>query len=388
MHITVRNVNQAFGSLVSGIYEGKIPTTRVPSRNGDVLKIEEPVLLTYTHPRERVLFNVARDCNPFFHVFESLWMLAGRQDVAPLKYYVKTMDQFSDDGVTFNGAYGYRWRRADTSVEERDQLAILIEHLRDKPESRRAVLQMWNVEDDLMQINESKDVCCNLSVMFALRRENPDLAERQRQEGLTDQQVADLWGKEARTYLDMTVTNRSNDMILGMLGANLVHFSFLQEYVACALGVEVGVYNQFTNNLHVYTWNWEPEKWLEEIDKNRRTMRSPPMYRYADGPHSTDGVQTCGGPLLKDVNQFDMEVKLFVEYNSSNEHPALRADLNWKEPFLQFVVQPMMHAFHMHKHRDYEAALHWCDRIQSEDWQLVCGNWLDKRWKNYLAKGN
>jgi hypothetical protein len=35
----------------------------------------------------------------------------------------------------------------------------------------------------------------------------------------------------------MTVTNRSNDLCWGMLGANYVHFTILQEYLAARLGV-------------------------------------------------------------------------------------------------------------------------------------------------------
>ena len=37
-------------------------------------------------------------------------------------------------------------------------------------ESRRAVLQMWNVEDDLLKVDSSRDVCCNLSVLFTVER--------------------------------------------------------------------------------------------------------------------------------------------------------------------------------------------------------------------------
>src|SRR5690606_5311325 len=159
----------------------------------------------------RVLFNPERDCNPFFHLFEAMWMLAGRNDLAPLQYFVSTFGQFSDDGKTLNGAYGYRWRNAESShevinedygglgtvpgieVDRVDQLNVIIEELRKNPDSRRCVLQMWNVQDDLMKISKSADVCCNTNCYFLI----------------TD-------GK-----LDMTVCNRSNDMVLGMLGANL-----------------------------------------------------------------------------------------------------------------------------------------------------------------------
>jgi hypothetical protein len=52
--------------------------------------------------------------------------------------------------------------------------------------------------------------------------------------------------------LTMTVCNRSNDLIWGMLGANAVHMTMLHELVAQAVGVEQGDYNVFTNNLHIY----------------------------------------------------------------------------------------------------------------------------------------
>ncbi|MCK9568820.1 thymidylate synthase, partial [Candidatus Pacearchaeota archaeon] len=272
MHLKTRNVNTAFQTLVSGIYTGSIPTVHRSSRAGDVLQVEEPVIVTYSHPRERVLFNKKRDAPCFFTLFESLWMLAGRNDVAPLAYYNSQIaDIASDDGKTFNGAYGYRWRNGYGGqeaggdgpypyTEDRrvDQLSIIIDQLRRKPESRRCVLQMWEVESDLLKIDETKDCCCNLSVLFSIRNEPFDCLDP------TDPAVFMPASDRVYRYLDMTVYNRSNDMIWGALGANVVHFSFLQEYVANCLGVEVGSYNQVSNNLHVYTERWEPEKWLAE----------------------------------------------------------------------------------------------------------------------------
>jgi hypothetical protein len=70
MHRTFRGVNEAFVGLVSDIHNRKIPTIRTSSRNGDVLQIAEPVIITYEQPCERVLFNDARDANPFFHLCE------------------------------------------------------------------------------------------------------------------------------------------------------------------------------------------------------------------------------------------------------------------------------------------------------------------------------
>lgn len=371
MHRTFCNCNDAFRQLVFGIKTGTILTRRTTSRVGDVLQIEEPVTITYTHPRERVLFNQARDCNPFFHLYESLWMLAGRQDIEPLAYYAANYREQVQDGdnPNANGAYGYRWRHAEVPCVDayhvEDQLKIIIDHLRRKPESRRVVLQMWAVGEDLLKIDTSKDVCCNVCAFFSIRR--------------WDEPTGDWDGSlptNERKALDMTVINRSNDLVWGALGANVVHFSFLQEYLACCLGVEVGVYNQISNNLHVYVNNWKPVDWMAD---------STPDY-YAD-PQAQSHYEWGKSfapkwPLVRDQETFDREVVAFVDSSYGDNFKIG----NWEEPFLQTVAGPMMWAFFNHKRRDYQAALSAMDLVQAADWQVAGRNWLLKRQRNWETK--
>src|SRR4051812_36564006 len=128
MHLKFRNVNDSFRELTRLFHTygdsdepfkpcefSRRPYSN-PNGSGVYLSIDEPVILTYEKPLERVLFNAARDANPFLHLYEALYMLAGRNDVAPLAYYAKQMRQYSDDGVTLNGSYGYRWRYANGPV--------------------------------------------------------------------------------------------------------------------------------------------------------------------------------------------------------------------------------------------------------------------------------
>ncbi len=77
MHLYYRGVNQAFKELVRAIwlgsredgpFQGQIHVRKDQSRNGPVLVIDEPVIITYEKPQERVLFNKERDANPFFHL--------------------------------------------------------------------------------------------------------------------------------------------------------------------------------------------------------------------------------------------------------------------------------------------------------------------------------
>lgn len=348
-----RNCNQAFRCLVE-LISSKDPslTYSAPSRVGDVIRFRHPVLITYDKPRERVLFNEARDCNPFFHLMESLWMLAGRNDVQTMAFYNSQIAGIaSDDGKTFNGAYGYRWRRALGAMEHRqydgngylsphdirpnvDQLPIIIDQLKRKPESRRVVLQMWNVEDDLLKIDETKDVCCNTNCYFEIEA-----------------------GK-----LNMTVCNRSNDLVWGMLGANVVHFSFLQEYLAAQIGVSVGVYHQFTNNLHVYTERFKPEEWLGDMTPDH----------YEDWP-------VAPTELVTNPERFDSELPDFVNLGMANLEIPVGGYRRWKEPFFREVAFPAALAYVYYKKKDFKSALAAGSEIMSDDWRNACTSWMMKR---------
>lgn len=464
MHLTTRNVNSAFKELVKffddgandrkeTFFRGINPVVRETSRNGSVLRINEPIIITYTHPRERVLFNQARDANPTALLYESLYMLAGRNDVSPLVFYTKQFKEYSDDGKTLNGAYGYRWRSVRTPGEvietygdERDgggitgpgtqvnrtlqrvdvdQLNIIVEHLKTNPNSRRAVLSMWNVEDDLLQIGGgtclqchggkqirrnketgeihgrlsyndeivpcprckgtgkdpgSKDVCCNTQVMFSIR-EDPD---KRHGYGTPDT------GWFQPKFLDITVTNRSNDLIWGALGANYTTFSVLQEYMAARLGVSVGRYYQFTNNLHVYTdglSGFKPQEWLADKTpdyySDPNLSQSPP-----EGIAVTEywGKDFKPHPLVHDPAVFEEEVKSFVEHFKGGTPPEELAE-NWDEPFLSDVAQPMMIAYACYKVNDFHGAFACVAGIEAPDWRLACEAWLHRRYEQRKAKG-
>jgi thymidylate synthase len=412
MEIRTRNVNSAFKTLVEGIYSGKIPHDVSPSRYGEVIVIPEPVLIHYEKPLERVLFNEARDANPFANLYESLYMLAGRNDVAPLAYYTSRMKEFSDDGKTLNGAYGYRWRHAKYGVGQKgnkfyggtiedrrpevDQLKVLINHLKTNPYSRRAVLQMWKVEDDLLKIDDgpdrphsgdapdreiSKDVCCNLSVMFSV-----EMGSCRACNGSGYQYDSCLKFPIPQTciqcngqphdrprYLNMTVTNRSNDLIWGLLGANYSTFSVLQEYVAAHLGLEVGRYCHFTNNLHAYTERWEPEKWIA-------ADRWSVTYELGNAPDpgnpTTDLWKSV--PLVSDPVRFDSELPEFIEDYSGKE-PFTETIRRWDEPFIDLVARPMLLAFRCHKAKAIGMCLSWINQIEADDWRIAAGNWINRR---------
>jgi thymidylate synthase len=326
MEFKFRNVQDAFNSLTKKIEDHDIELSVEESRNGQVFVFPGVTTITYTHPRERVLFNLARDANPFFHLYESFWMLAGQNDVASLDYYNSNMKNYSDDGKTFNGAYGKRWR-AHSQVEK------IIFHLKRNPNSRRAVLQMWNVEDDLLQIETSKDVCCNLSVTFSIQNDK----------------------------LNMVVFNRSNDLIWGALGANAVHFSILQEYIACCLDCDVGTYSQVSANMHVYSDVWKNQEYTKESN-----LFGWPEDVYIGTPQK----------LLQNKEQFDLDFRNLLD---NNDHHCI-------EPFLYGTLSPMLLAWRHHKERDYVKAHEALNHVESSDWKVAGTLWIEKRRQNYEKK--
>lgn len=188
------------------------------SRNGRVLRFPTPVTLTYEQPWVRGNLTEHRDANPFFHIAEAMWMLAGRRDVEFVCMFNKGMANYSDNGEVFNAAYGYRIRRHFGF----DQLKAVVSVLRKDPASRQAVVQLWDAKD---LTKDTKDKACNMQLVF---------------------QILD-------GHLSMTVYNRSNDAIYGnVTGANPVHMSYFQQWVADALGLPMGDLTFVTVNLHVY----------------------------------------------------------------------------------------------------------------------------------------
>lgn len=230
--ISVRNVGHA---LPAGLRLLKNEGWSRNSRNGPVYVAPWPVTTVYQCPSEKVAFWPVRDTNIAFLIYEALWMLAGRNDLEPLTRYIKDFSRYSDDGKTLHGAYGYRWRNHLNSIhhEKRigrlDQLDTIAQRLKHDPEDRRSVLQMWDAEYDLDY--PSKDVPCNVTATFQ---------------------------RDVNGRLDLTVFNRSNDVIWGAYFANAFHFACLLEYVANKIGCDIGVYRQVSVNYHAYHATFHP----------------------------------------------------------------------------------------------------------------------------------
>lgn len=320
--IRATNVNEAF---VQGLWWLRTAGVREESRNGPVLVAPGPVVTEYTRPWERVLFLPRRDANHVFHLLEALWMLTGSDDVTPLIPFNSGIARYTEDGATMHGAYGARWRYSGPDGDI-DQIREAIRILRKDPGTRQVVVSMWETEQDLNDY-PYKDRPCNTHIYFDCRG-----------------------GK-----LNMTVCCRSNDMLWGAYGANVVHMSILQEVIAAGIGCPMGVYRQFSNNFHLYTDNQMVADFL----------KTPPTSSHFDYYNSTKDIHV---PLIGEGEAVD---DLLTDCQT-----LIWSDVRvFRTRFVQEVADPLKHAYLDRKEgRPFTfESIKWCD------WKLGFKEWCDRR---------
>ena len=318
-------------AYIDGLQQLRISGIREESRNGPVLSIPRPVVLTILSPWRRVLVDAVRKPNPYFHLAEFVWMMAGANSALWLSYYNSRYMEYAEDNGRVHGAYGDRWMNHFGL----NQVAVAIEELKRDPTSRRVVLGMWDPDADLG--TNARDLPCNTHIYF-----------RTTQRAGGDPQ------------LNMTVCNRSNDYIWGMMGANVVHMTLLHELISNAIGVQQGVYTVFTNNLHMY----EQLPGSEQIRQTLVTSGDP--YR-RNFQHI---------PLLQPQESFQdflLDCWVFVQHglNFKGEYASRWFDL---------VFLPMMRAYAARKQGGDD--LPHLAEVKAHDWQTA-----GLAWKGWKANG-
>jgi len=82
-------------------------------------------------------------------IHELLWFIKGETNVAYLKEHrVRIWDEWADEHGDLGPVYGHQWRRwegNDGTVH--DQLAQVIDMIKQQPDSRRIIISAWNVGD-------------------------------------------------------------------------------------------------------------------------------------------------------------------------------------------------------------------------------------------------
>jgi thymidylate synthase len=180
------------------------------------------VAIQVLDPRQRWVISRSPGLSVAFAIVEVIGILNGRRDSAYLNFFNPLLPKFAGEGAEYHGAYGFRLR-VNAGF---DQLLRASEVLKNNPDGRQVVLQIWDAASDFPERNGrpvAADIPCNVCSMLKLRN-----------------------GR-----LDWSQIMRSNDLYKG-LPYNFVQFMTLQEVIAGWIGAELGTYTHFSDSLHVY----------------------------------------------------------------------------------------------------------------------------------------
>lgn len=252
---------------------------------------------TMSSPQERVVVLPGRKNNLFAQIAETMWVLAGRDDMDFLSRYLPRAVDFSDNGTTWRAAYGPRLRNWNGQI---DQLAGVLQRFHEDINTKRAVASIY---DPALDFVDSKDVPCNNWLNFIQR--------------------------DGRLHLNVSI--RANDAIWGFSGINVFEWSVTQELIAASLGLAVGEMNWFVGSMHVYERHYTV---AERITSNG-SLESP--YHY--------GVRSL--PILSTLAAFDNGILGLVDVESRFRLGEYAATANLSDPFLDGSEQ-MLRIYNMH----------------------------------------
>lgn len=162
-------------------------------------------------------------------IHELLWFLKGETNIAYLKENnVRIWDEWADENGDLGPVYGSQWRSWEAPDGRKiDQIANVIEAIKNNPDSRRHLVSAWNVAE----VDQMKLPPCHFVFQFY---------------------VAD--GK-----LSCMLTMRSVDTFLG-LPFNIASYALLTHMVAQQCGLEAGEFIWSGGDVHIYSNHLEQVK--------------------------------------------------------------------------------------------------------------------------------
>jgi thymidylate synthase len=205
-------------------------------------------------------------------IHELLWFLKGETNIKYLKDNgVSIWDEWADENGNLGPVYGYQWRSwPSANGEHIDQITQLIDQIKKNPDSRRLLVNAWNVSE----ISKMKLPPCHILFQFY---------------------VAD--GK-----LSCQLYQRSADLFLGV-PFNIASYALLTHMVAQVCDLEVGEFIHTLGDAHIYSNHFEQVN----LQLTREPLPLPTLKL---------------NPDVKNIFDFTYEDIAIENYQS---HPAIKA---------------------------------------------------------------
>ncbi|MBR2607861.1 MAG: thymidylate synthase [Bacteroidaceae bacterium] len=208
-------------------------------------------------------------------IHELLWFLAGDTNVKYLQDNgVRIWNEWADEDGNLGHIYGYQWRSwPDYKGGHIDQISEVVETLKKNPDSRRIIVNAWNVAD----IENMNLPPCHAMFQFY---------------------VAD--GR-----LSLQLYQRSADCFLGV-PFNIASYSLLLQMMAQVTGLKAGDFVHTLGDAHLYLNHIEQAK----LQLTREPYALPKMRI---------------NPDVKDIFSFKFEDFSLEDYTA---HPHIKAEVS------------------------------------------------------------
>ena len=207
-------------------------------------------------------------------VHELIWFLKGDSNIAYLRdNKVGIWDAWADEDGELGPVYGVQWRSwPKPNGGTVDQIAEVIRAIRETPDSRRLIVNAWNVAD----VGDMALPPCHALFQFYV----------------------------AEGRLSCQLYQRSGDVFLGV-PFNIASYALLTHMVAQVTGLEVGEFVHTLGDAHLYSNHLE-----QAAEQLTRAPLPLPRLKL--------------DPSVRAIDDFRFEHIRIVDYE---HHPALRAPI-------------------------------------------------------------
>lgn len=208
-------------------------------------------------------------------IYELLWFLKGDTNIKYLnENRVSIWDEWADDKGNLGRVYGAQWTDWTNSQSESfNQIASVVESLKNNPNSRRHIVCAWNPGE----INQMALPPCHALFQFYV----------------------------ANGKLSCQLYQRSADLFLGV-PFNIASYALLTQMIAQVCNLEAHEFVHTFGDLHLY------KNHLDQANEQlSRTPREQPIMRI--------------NPEVKDLNAFKYEDFSLENYNP---HPTIKAPIS------------------------------------------------------------
>ena len=186
-------------------------------------------------------------------IYELLWFINGDTNVKYLKEHgVRIWNEWADENSELGPVYGHQWRSwPDYDGGVIDQIQMVVDQLKNNPDSRRMIVSAWNVAE----VNRMALPPCHTIFQFYTA---PIPSE------------GELQGTSpsggARRRLSLQLYQRSADTFLGV-PFNIASYALLLQMMAQVCDMEAGDFIHTTGDTHLY---------LNHLDQARLQLTREP----------------------------------------------------------------------------------------------------------------